>query len=110
MGAWRSAQRDIGTALSIAAAELAVGLADGALAALILCLCLSGLLEPSGPSSCGGARFRPRCSPSAASAADLSPKLKTTGRALPVVLEVYHKGRSRLLLRLSCRQTICSAT
>jgi hypothetical protein len=24
-------------------------------------------------------------------------KLKTTGRALPVVLEVYHKGRSRLL-------------
>ena len=52
MGAWRSAQRDTGTALSIAAAELAVGLADGALAALILCL--SGLLEPSGPSSCGG--------------------------------------------------------
>jgi hypothetical protein len=24
-------------------------------------------------------------------------KLKTTGRALPVVLEVYHKGRDRLL-------------
>ena len=24
-------------------------------------------------------------------------KLKTTGRALPVVLEVYHKGRGRLL-------------